>query len=400
MPAAKLTKATVDAAKPGEKDYFLWDGALSGFGLKVTPKGTKSYVFNYRTPGGRAGITRRMTIGRHGSPWTPDTARREAERHAIASKQGNDPHADRKRQAIEAVTLAFEDYAEFFIDSYLSRRWSSWKESARLLRREAIPYFGSKPLPKITKRDVTGLFDRISSPGIATNTATVLNKLFNWAGSRGDIEHSPMFRISLPDAPKARERFLDDGEMAMVWTATQTLDHPLMQAIRVLLLTGQRRDEVGAMSWEEVDLAAMTWTLPASRSKNGKAHVVPITPSVLAEMRAANSSAKGLVFSASGKQAASNWGYWKKKLDEAVESVITEKGADPIEAWRIHDLRRSVATGMQRLGISFEAIEAVANRTLVQGAGKAYHRHDYLEEKRAALHRWADHLAGINTATN
>src|SRR4051794_36695403 len=158
---AKLTKRVVDEAKPSVNDLLIWDTQLKGFGLKVTPTGKKVYLYQYRI-GGRAGRTRRYTIGLHGSPWTPDIARDEAERHAFAvKKQGVDPQLSRQMQRNDAVTLAFDKYAERFIEEYLPENWVKFQdEGARLLRREVVPHFRCTPLPAITKRDVTALFDK------------------------------------------------------------------------------------------------------------------------------------------------------------------------------------------------------------------------------------------------
>ena len=121
---AKLTKRVVDEARPGVNDLLIWDTQLKGFGLKVTPTGSKSYLYQYRI-GGRAGKTRRVTIGKHGSPWTPDSARDEAERHAFAVKQqGVDPQSVKLRERTDAVSLAFDTYAERFISDYLPENWT------------------------------------------------------------------------------------------------------------------------------------------------------------------------------------------------------------------------------------------------------------------------------------
>src|SRR4051794_11312567 len=124
---AKLTKRVVDEAKPSVNDLLIWDTQLKGFGLKVTPSGKKIYLYQYRI-GGRAGRTRRITIGPHGSPWTPDTARDDAERYAFAvKKQGVDPQLAKQLQRNDAVTLAFDKYAERFIEDYLSENWKRFK---------------------------------------------------------------------------------------------------------------------------------------------------------------------------------------------------------------------------------------------------------------------------------
>jgi hypothetical protein len=149
----------VDALVAGPRESFLWDEDLKGFGVRITPAGHRSYVLQYRT-GGREVSSKRYTIGRHGSPWTPDKARQEAERLLYLVHQGKDPiEADRERRR-EAVDLAFDVYAERFIELYLQRRWKQWKLGAGVLRREAIPVLRSKPLTRIKRQDFAPLFDR------------------------------------------------------------------------------------------------------------------------------------------------------------------------------------------------------------------------------------------------
>jgi integrase len=398
MARNKITKRTVDEAKPGDRDSFVWDTEVRGFGLKVTPAGNKSYVFQYRSRGG--GLrTHRVTIGRHGSPWTPDMARAEAKRLMGAVSQGGHPQQEKRQGRANATTLAFDTYIELFIERYLPVKWQRWQgEAARLLRREAKPHFGSTPLPLITKRDVTSLFDKLrSKPGIAKNVSTVLRKMFNWAEGRGDIEISPMLRIELPAGPAAKERYLCDAEMAAVWGETCASDHPYFALVRLLLVLGQRRDEVSEMRWGEIDLDAGIWTIPGTRTKNKKAHMVPLPALAVAELKRIPGR-EGWVFSASGKGPVQNWSYWKRRLSAAVQTNLVAAGFPAPQPWTVHDLRRSVGTGMQRIGINRDWVEATQNRALPGSMASRYQRHEFLEEKRDALDRWACHLQKAVTA--
>jgi integrase len=393
---AKLTKRVVDEARPGVNDLLIWDTQLKGFGLKVTPTGTKTYLYQYRI-GGRAGKTRRITIGKHGSPWTPDLARDEAERHAFAAKkQGIDPQAAKLRNRDDAVSLAFDSYSDRFISEYLPENWPRWqKEAARLLRKEVVPHFRSTPLPAITKRDVTSLFDKLKPRrGIAKNTSTVLRKLFNWAVERGELEHSPMDRIALPKGPESRKRYLDDAELAALWRASHKLDHAYARLIRALILLGQRRDEVADMTWQEVDLTGALWTIPGERTKNAKPHMVPLSRQAIDELRATGTT-DGHLFTASGERSIQNWSYWKRKMDKLFREELKRAKLPPPAAWKIHDLRRSVASGMQRLGEHRDVVEAFSNRQVREGVAAVYQRHEYRTEMETAAQRWADHVDAI-----
>lgn len=397
MPTARITKSAVDAIEASTHDVFLWDDELKGLGLRTTPTGAKSYVFQYRM-GGREAPSRRYTIGRHGSPWTPQTARKEAERVAIMVRQGIDPvqaEHERRRQAID---LAFEAYVESFVDLYLKKRWKQWSLGAGVLRREAVPVLRRKPLPAIKRADLSQIWDRLQDrPAIARLTHATLRKLFRWAVSRGDLDRSPLEGVEAPPAVPARERVLSDDEVVVIWRGCDELGFPFGGLYRLLLLTGQRRDEVASLDWREVDRRERMWTLPSSRSKNKKPHLVPLSGlaiEILDEMAGGREwPQSGLIFSTTGKTAPSGFSKAKRKLDDYLILAMDR----PQDSWRIHDMRRTVATGLQRLGVRFEVTEAVLNHVSGARGGIAgvYQRHDWQEEKRAALDAWASHIAGI-----
>jgi integrase len=192
---------------------------------------------------------------------------------------------------------------------------------------------------------------------------------------------------------------------------------------RLLIATGQRREEVAGLDWYELDRKSQTWTLPAERAKNGQAHIVPLNALAVAELDtlatklvdAENDSdaetswpARGLVFTTTGKTAASGHSRGKSRLDKEVETTLSGRAArtgkpqHPIAAWRIHDVRRTVATGLQRLGIRFEVTEAVLNHVSGSRSGVAgvYQRHDWKEEKRMALLAWGSHLNSLISPTS
>ncbi len=221
MATGKVNKRSVDALKPSAAVSFLWDDDLKGFGVKVTPAGAVSYVLQYRL-GGREAKTRRYSIGAHGSPWTPATARTEAERLAVLVAQGIDPgDADRKRRD-DAVNLAFSAYADRFHAACKGEGWRALV--ARCLRLHAKPVLASKALPAITKADVVAVFDAMPAdqPANRRNVFAVLRRLFRWAIGRGDLERSPMEGMETPPAVKARDRWLSDDEIRRVWTAAPT----------------------------------------------------------------------------------------------------------------------------------------------------------------------------------
>jgi integrase len=330
--------------------------------------------------------------------------------------QGGDPLAEKQERQRQAVDLAFDAYAQDrFRDGYAKIEWAkSYGLVERTLRLHAIPVLGSKPLPKITKADIAAVLDRIPAKqaGVRRNTFTVLRRLFRVAAARGDLERSPIEGVGPPRAPASRDRVLDDDELAIVWRAAATLGYPFAPYFQLLILTGQRREEVAGLEWGELQRSAALWTLPAARAKNGVVQLVHLTEAAIEILdgmsdvkRAAGAVTwprKGFVFTTNGKTSVSGYSKAKARLDKAIDELRLEEAEEgvkvaPFTSWRVHDLRRTLATGLQRLGVRFEVTEAVLNHISGAKAGVAgvYQRHDWRDEKRGALEVWGRHVAGL-----
>ncbi|MEN2787860.1 tyrosine-type recombinase/integrase [Sphingomonas qilianensis] len=417
MPTGKITKSSVDALAADGTKQFLWDDELKGFGLQVTPAGGKSYVYQYRT-GGREAQKKRYTIGRHGSPWTPALARSECKRLAALVGQGIDPtDTDRERRR-QAVDLAFVPFIDTFRDGYLMSEWKDWEKAEALLRREPATVLKRKPLPTITRADLVAVFDLLKDrPATARQAHSVLRKLFRWAEGRGEIEQgkSPLGAdFPAPKVVAARNRVLSDGELALAWSAACAMPYPFGPLYRFLMATGQRREECAALGWAELDRKQMMWTLPSERAKNEQAHIVPLNQLAAQALddvarigqddnEATDWPDAGYVFTTTGKTPVSGHSKAKKALDAAIaalvakEPAVKEKKPRIVPPWRVHDIRRTVATGLQRLGVRFEVTEAVLNHVSGARSGVAgvYQRHDWKNEKRAALDAWGRHIEQI-----
>lgn len=423
MATGTITKRAVDGIKPSGADQYLWDDALPGFGLKVTPGGARVYLLKYRM-GGRESVTRRYTIGKHG-PLTPDQARNRARELAAMVAHGIDPRqieldaiaaADEAKREAETKTklegeLTFEKVAGRWLEHYkIGHRPRSYGQAKLVIDKHLIPTLRGKPLPAITRTHVQAILDGIPARQLASRRTVYAyaSIFFGWALQRGDIAENPLLNMKKPKAPKSRDHVLTDGELASIWQATETLRAPLGAFYRVLLLTGQRREEVAGMTWAELDRATAAWIIPANRAKNGIAQIVPLAPAVVDEMDrlalAVRVKAKedspdekrwpkvGPVMSIRGTVALSCFSQAKTALDIAVA-----KDAGAIKPWRVHDLRRTLATGLQRLGVRFEVTEAVLNHVSGARSGVAgiYQRHDWKDEKRTALDAWARHIAAL-----
>ena len=430
MAKVYIGKRVVDAATPTAAAFTIWDAEITGFGLKVTPAGSKVYIYRYRAArpsaaSSTAPIT--LTIGKHGN-LTPDQARRRARELAVMVATGVDP----RQQARDA--LAANDAAEQALRNKerlngelsfdrVSARWLSHYENEKgrrprtveqakhVVRVHLLPALTGIPVPNITRADLQAIIDAIPVHHRSTRLAVYAyaSVLFRYAMERGEITDNPVRLMAKPTAPAPRLRFLTDAELVTVWRATDLLRAPYSSFYKLLLLTGQRREEVASMDWSELDRTQAVWTVPASRAKNNKTHIVPLSVAVIAELdRAAGEHVNqplawpisGPVLTTSGRVSIKSYSKGKIALDEAVR-LLREHSA-PMEPWKVHDLRRTLATGFQKLGVRFEVTEAVLNHTSGSKGGVAgvYQRHDWAEEKRAALEAWASYVERLVIGTS
>ena len=363
--------------------------------------------------------------------------RGDQQRHAEEPNPRRDDRSDppaverRKRDQIEEVQkeatvcnrlegeLAFSRLAPKFLDWYENdreRRPSSVRLARLVVESYLSPALAAKPVPHITRDDLQLILDAIPSKkrGMRRAVFAYASTLFSWAmKERGIIAENPLRTMAKPDAPKARERVLNDVELADLWRATDKLVKPFDAFFRLLVLTAQRRSEVAGMLWGELDRDARTWVIPAARAKNKAAHLVPLSDAAIAELDrlalavqvkarindldAARWPKAGPVLSTYGRTAISGFTKVKAALDLATAEAGDKADTPPMDQWRIHDLRRTVATGFQRLGVRFEVTEAVLNHVSGARSGVAgiYQKHDWQDEKRSALDAWAKHVPGI-----
>lgn len=407
MPTGYISKRSVDAIKPGAAPVFLWDegrGATKGFGVKVTPAGRRVYIFQYRTHG--RGTPKRITIGAHGA-WTPEQARDEAERLARLVDSGIDPvqaekdaQAEKERAEERAQTLTVKALSARFVQAMEHQHPRSKDFIDATMRLHVLPVIGDRPLPDLKRADVNEVLDRIEPTRLALrrNTFAVMQWLAKWATNDRGTFDNPLRGMEPPPMAKARDRVLSDDELRLIWLAADNVPNPWGTFYRLALLTAQRRNEVAALDWSELDRREAVWHLPGTRSKNGEANIVPLSAEAVAVLDDLAGGDKwplrGLAFTTTGTTPLSAFSKAKVKLDTemAVERAREAGDAEPvaIKPWRIHDLRRTCATGLQRLGIRFEVTEAVLNHLSGSRSGVAgiYQRHNWKEEKRTALEAW------------
>lgn len=427
--AKPLTDLQIKALKPPPKRVELPFG--DGLFLLHSPTGVKSWALRYR----RFDKPQKLTLGRYMSPADilPDAADEEprvggvlslsgarllAQKARRALEQGADPAALLKgtaRSKPREIEAAFKEFVRLHVSS--RNRASSAKESVRLFEKKVKPHWQGRALDAIRRRDVIELLNFVKDEGTpvtANRVLALVRKFFNWCVEQEFLETSPANNVRQPSAETSRDRFLSDREIAAVWRASEAIAPPFRQLIRTMILTGQRRGEVASMLWSELSEDQQLWSMPKEKTKNGKRHIVPLTK-VAAEVIFSVPKLAGTpdyVFTTGGKAGTgelapvSGFSKIKARLDELVLTQarfdLEAKGLDPEQAkplppWRLHDLRRTMATGMQKLKVELRVIEKVINHTSGSSSGivGVYQVHEYEEERRVALEQWSAHVMAL-----
>ena len=298
---------------------------------------------------------------------------------------GRDPAKSRNRSG---TATDFKSVS----DEWLKRDQSdnkSKKEVERVLNREILPTWEHREVSTITKRDVIQLIEAIADRGtpiMARRTLAYIHRFFKWAISRDiGVENNPAAGVAKPGQETKRDRVLTDKELRAIWKGAEKIGWPWADAIKLLILTGARREEIGQLRWSEIVEDQIR--LKGARTKNGQPHNIPLSKPALAiisDLPRINGDAD-LVFTVTGRTPISGWSKAKIELNAAA----------PSEAWRIHDLRRTVATGLQRLGVTLQTIEAVLGHVSGSRGGVVgvYQRHSFDAEKGAALDAWGQHVS-------
>jgi integrase len=388
----KLTQRRIDdlICPDGRRDIMVFDDEQRGLGVRVTSGQGKSYVAQYTF----AGSKRRVPLGSCSA--ISLAAAREAVKTILGdAARGVDTAAERKaklKAAAEALTLA--ELIDRWDKLHLSARRANYATAATGAVRRAFARHLDRPAASLDRAAVVRVLDGLSKDdktAMAGALARYGSALYGWAIRRGTLSGNPFERV--PVAPTVRrERVVSDDEINRIWAGTEG-PGAFNGIVRMLMLTGQRREEVAGLTWDEIAPDLSVWTIPASRAKNGVAHVVPLSAQAQTVLRAAprinrgaNDDSPDLVFP--GEPGVfSGWSKSKARLDSRIG----------VQGWTLHDLRRTTATGLQKLGVRLEVTESVLNHVSGSRAGVTgiYQRHDWAEEKRAALNAWGEHIAAI-----
>jgi integrase len=365
-------KVTVSAIN--KLEGWLWDPACVGFGARRQRNSVFFYV-RYRLNGSQVV----KSIGRNGSPWTCDTARTEAKRLLGIVASGVDPFA----QSLSSETFGAE------VERYLARKQPSIKprsfiEIVRHLRNYALPLHKLR-LAEIDRRTIAVLLGQVeTSSGAVTRNRmrSALSAFFAWTIQEGLTELNPVQGTGKADEGGSRDRVLSPAELRKLWCSLG--EDKFSDVVRLLLLTAQRRTEIGKLAWSEIDFDRKLITLPADRVKNSRSQELPLSRQALAVIE---HQPRTTDFVFGGKKGFQDWAAAKATLDQRIG----------IAPWRLHDLRRTAATYMAEIGILPHIVEAVLNHVSGHKASVAgiYNRAKYADEMRSALQRWADYVDKI-----
>jgi integrase len=394
MPTMRLTQLAVDrigSPPAGRSEHF--DTVLPSFYLRVAASGYKSWGVFYRVQGRQ----RRYTIGTLAQYPRVEDARSRARDVLQDVARGLDPGKAKaeanKAPAPEQEQDTVRKIAKQFIERYAKPKNRSWKEQERTLHNHIVSRWGNRDIASITRREVLELLDSLmdrNMPIAANRVLATGRKMWNWAGEREIIPTNPFQGVKAPGKEIERERVLADEELVRAWSAADEIGGVAGGFVKMLILTGQRRDEVAGMRWNDLNPDLRVWTIPKEETKGDRTHEVPLSPLAVEVLTALPRYAGNYVFSTTGGEKPIS-GY--SKIKACVDKKIS-KQSDIVAAWRLHDLRRTAGTSMASLGIPVSTISRVLNHK-EGGVTKIYNRYGYMPEKRIALEAWAQKIKNL-----
>ena len=382
----KLTHKTVAAARcpSGRRDVLFFDSETRGFGLRVTAGGGKSFVAQYSTPTGK----RRMPLGSFGAV-TVEQARRAAKAVLGDVARGFDPAAERAKEKRKAPPYLVRALVEEWARAREGDRRLSYLREAVLCIRRNLSDWLDLPAAEITLGDAVRALDRVRlGKGVvaANRTLAYARAAFGWAARRQAIPGNPLKGIERPGRETSRERVLTIEEMGAIWRAAGDLGWPFGAFIRILMLTLQRRGEVAGATWVEIAVDSSTWTLPAARTKNARAHIVQLSAPARAVLHGLpRFEGNPHVFAGQGAKPIAAFNFAKAALDRQ----LAAQGA-PLDPWTFHDFRRAGVTWLAGAGFPPHVCDKLLNHVggTISGVAAVYQRAEFLPERARALDAW------------
>lgn len=379
----KITSGDLDRVE-------VWDDRIPGFGLRVSKTGTKTFVLLYR----HRGRPRRLTLGRY-----PTLTLAHARNKAIDALRevdaGRDPVLE--QESINDVSYRFETIVDQFIAKHckVHNKPGTANETERLLRTHFAAAWAKRDIRDITQNHISSIIDTLvadEAPSEANHALVALKTMLRWSVDRKFLTLNPAATIRKPFKATARSRVLSDDELGRVLRVFIAEGYPFGTMGHLLVLTAQRRGEVTNMRWSQIDWDAKTWTIPADLAKNSREHMLPLSAAALAILKAIPRLSDDRVFPSRyhDTNAISGFSRAKGRFDKL--SSVTD--------WTIHDLRRTVTTGLARMRVPPHVCEKILNHVSGTFAGVAgvYNRFEYQDEMREALDRWDARVAALADA--
>jgi integrase len=377
---------TVTPPASGRSVYIDTEGP--GLELRVSPDGGKSWSIRYQPKGGKR---KRTTYGAYPAISLQE-ARTRAKQIAAAAARGVDLPEQQERQRDDERKAAKRpqtvgDLLDRYVADYCKTNQRRWQLVERMFDMHVKPAIGERSLTELRRADLVELLDDLQNEkGLHAQVNRVRSQVvaaLHWAIEREYLDTSPAAAIKKRWIEASRDRVLSDDELRSIWRAADRLSNPSRSLVKAWILTGQRRDEVRCMSWNEIDLGRALWTLPAARNKGKRDHEIPLSPTMLALLGDRQLPGKP-VFTTNGQKPYAGQKRLKAILDR-------ESG---VAGWTFHDFRRTASTGMAALHVPQDTIDRVLNHAKGALAG-TYNRHQYLDEKRRALEAWAERVTVI-----
>ena len=393
MVAKNLTARFVDTVKADIRTDYQ-DSGVKGLNLRVSPKGNKSWTVVYRRKSDHK--QRRLTIGQFPVLGLHDA---RAKALGIMSKvaDGFDPAA---KVQIDRKTMTIKQLGGLYIEKYAKPNKRSWAADQRVLLVDVYPHIGAMKIHAVSRRDILDLIETKTEAGFVHQGRSVLSlvrKVFNWALNEDYVVTSPALGIIPPGKPARRDRVLSDHEVKTIWNALPgaSIAHQTENILRLLFLTGQRSGEVCGIQFNEIDVGTAAWTIPAEKTKNGLAHVVPLSSTALTIIQ------ETMEFSDTGNDAPLFARSRGSIESNAISQAVRKRLQLFDERWTPHDIRRTVATGLAGLGIQPHIIESCLNHIsgFKSGVAGIYNRNQYEDEKRRAMDIWEAHLMTLVEGT-
>ena len=378
-------------APDGKDDVVIWDDAMPGFGVRLRG-GNRTFLVQFRVGGqqrrARLGDVRKITL---------EEARKAAKRRFAQAALGQDPAADRRMAKIRAAAerMTFGVVVERYLATKKSQlRPTSYADAERYLVRHWAA-LRDWPIAAIKLANVAAVLQTITSkhgPVSAARARANLSALFTWAIGEGLVDINPVIGTNNPEGGhQSRTRVLSEAELAVIWKACA--DDDFGRIVKLLMLTGCRRAEIGELKWSEIDFERGTITIPGTRTKNGNELKLTLPDAALELLRATPRRDDSDNCFGGGRVGFTIWSHAVKGLNARIAAAEGK----PLPRWTLHDLRRSTSTHMAEIGVQPHIIEAVLNHVSGHKGGVAgiYNRAAYTRDIAAALQLWAEHLSAV-----